>query len=567
MEAVYCTMDVFKEEQFSSAHLGHLGLVADKIDSLKIIDLIDNRLPISETYGAKVSHGERVAAMIMNGLGFIDNRLYLFPKFLSDKPLDRLFNRHVEAKWFNDDASGRCLDEISAYGTTKLFTELSLTIGQARGLLGKSTHIDTTTLSLFGDFEQPALLNEAIENDNDNIPWPKQGYAKSGRHDLKQMVLLLATTGAANFPLWMESHSGNASDQTTMPAAAVKIKQFCRELKNAPDFIYVGDSAIYANILQHSADMFWITRAPEKIKEVRTLVSIPEKELSWIKLGNGYSYYSSLSNYKDVKQRWLMFFSEAAYRRESKTLDKKIKMEDDSQNKAWWHLSNQIFTCQDDARTQAEKQKKLLKFHEVSYSIVEVKKYASKGRPKAGELPETIGYQIEFILSLNEQKIAEIRTRKGRFVLATNQLDEMILSNEEVLSEYKGQSGTERGFKFIKDDTFQVDSVFLKTPERIDALMMVMTLCLMVYGVSEYELQQSLQEKNETIPNQMNKPTNTPSLRWVYFLFRVVNELSVTTGDHVQKLVVNLDAVLRKIIGHFGKRACEIYLNPAGATA
>ena len=143
----------------------------------------------------------------------------------------------------------------------------------------------------------------------------------------------------------------------------------------------------------------------------------------------------------------------------------------------------------------------------------------------------------------------------------------MILSNEEVLIEYKGQSGTERGFKFIKDDTFQVDSVFLKTPARIDALMMVMALCLMVYGVSEYELQQSLQEKNETIPNQMNKPTNTPSLRWVYFLFRVVNELSITTGNHVQKLIVNLNAVLRKIISHFGQRASAIYLNPAGVIA
>jgi len=555
-------MDVFKEEQISTAHLGHLGLVADKIDSLRIIDLIDDRLPISETHGAKVSHGERVAAMIMNGLGFIDSRLYLFPDFLSDKPLDRLFNRHVQAEWFNDDASGRCLDAISAYGTTKLFTELSLTIGQARGLLGKSTHIDTTTLSLFGDFEQSAL-NEAVEDDN--TPWPKQGYAKSGRHDLKQMVLLLATTGAANFPLWMESHSGNASDQTTMPAAAVKIKQFCRELSNTPDFIYVGDSAIYANILQHSADMFWITRAPEKIKEVRTLVSIPENELTWVKLSNGYSYYETTSNYKDVKQRWLMFFSEAAYRRENKTLDKKIKIEGDSQNKAWWHLSNQLFTCQDDAVNQADVQKKLLKFHGVTFSIVEVKKYTSKGRPKADELPEIIGYQIKFSLSLNEQKIAEIRTRKGRFVLATNQLNEMILSNEEVLSEYKGQFGTERGFKFIKDDTFQVDSVFLKTPERIDALMMVMTLCLMVYGVSEYELQQSLQEKNETIPSQTKKLTDTPSLRWVYFLFRVVNELSVTTGNHVQKLVVNLNAVLKKIIRHFGKRASAIYLNPAGA--
>ena len=60
-----------------------------------------------------------------------------------------------------------------------------------------------------------------------------------------------------------------------------------------------------------------------------------------------------------------MFFSEAAYHRESKTLDKKIKTEDANQNKIWRHLSNQIFTCPNDALSQAETQKKLLKFHEV----------------------------------------------------------------------------------------------------------------------------------------------------------------------------------------------------------
>ncbi len=173
-------MDVFKEEQFSSAHLGHLGLVADKIDSLHLVDLIDRRLPISEAHGAKVSYGERVAAMIMNGLGFIDSRLYLFPEFLSDKPLDRLFNRNVQADWFNDDASGRCLDAIAAYGTTKLFTELSITIGQARGLLGRSTHIDTTTLSLFGDYDEPAS-NDVNESEHVSTSWPKQGHAKSNK--------------------------------------------------------------------------------------------------------------------------------------------------------------------------------------------------------------------------------------------------------------------------------------------------------------------------------------------------------------------------------------------------
>ena len=95
------------------------------------------------------------------------------------------------------------------------------------------------------------------------------------------------------------------------------------------------------------------------------------------------------------------------------------------------------------------------------------------------------------------------------------------------MRQHGAQSGTESGFKFIKDDTFQVDSVFLKTPERINALMAIMTLCLMVYGVTQYELRQSLQEKGETVLNQAKKPTDKPSLKWIYFLFRVVNEFKI----------------------------------------
>lgn len=561
MDVAKYTMDVFPEEQFSSTHIGHLGLVIDKIDSLNLISLIDHRLPINAAYGSKVSHGERIAAMILNGLGFIDSRLYLFPEFLSDKPLNRLFNRPVQAEWFNDDASGRCLDAIAEYGVTKLFTELSLIIGQSRGLLGKSMHIDTTTLSLYGNYASPEvpLTSESAAMSVQ----PARGHAKSGRHDLKQMVLLLATTGAANFPIWMEPHSGNASDKATMPAAAVKIRQLCQGIADAKDFIYVGDSAIYSNILQSSNDLFWISRVPENIKEVRSLVSTLDSNISWIKLTNGYSYYATRSEYKDVQQRWLMFFSEAAYQRENKTLDRNIKKAESEQNKAWWHLSKQIFTCQTDASHQAEAQIKTLKFHDVVTNIVEVKKHKDKGRPKLDELPETIGYRIEYNLSLNEEKIASIRAKKGRFVLATNQLNDTALSNAAILSEYKAQSGVECSFKFIKDDAFQVDSVFLKTPARIEALMMVMTLCLMVYGVSEYELQQSLQVNNETIPDAMKKPTQKPSLRWVYFLFRVVNELTMVRGVHTKEVVVNLSPVLKTVIRQFGLRASQIYLDSA----
>jgi len=257
-------MDGLSAQDISIKHIGHLGLVADKIDELGLMDLINQRLPISETHGAKLSHGERVVAMILNGLGFIDNRLYLFPKFLEDKAVDRLFDREVQIDWFNDDALGRCLDAISEYGVTKLFTELSFIIGEKKGLLGKSVHIDTTTLSLYGDYEtdEPEMHNQVAR--------PERGYAKSKRHDLKQMILLLATTGAASFPVWMEAHSGNKSDQETMPKAAVKMRDLCKQLTSHPEFITVGDSAIYSNILEHSDDMMWITRVPERIKGLRT---------------------------------------------------------------------------------------------------------------------------------------------------------------------------------------------------------------------------------------------------------------------------------------------------------
>jgi transposase len=80
--------------------------------------------------------------------------------------------------------------------------------------------------------------------------------------------------------------------------------------------------------------------------------------------------------------------------------------------------------------------------------------------------------------------------------------------------------------------------------------------------VSEFDLRQTLQEKEETIPNQLKKQTSKPSMQWVYFLFRVVNELTIQQGEITQKIVVNLNPLLKRIILYFGIHAQRIYLNP-----
>ena len=95
-------------------------------------------------------------------------------------------------------------------------------------------------------------------------------------------------------------------------------------------------------------------------------------------------------------------------------------------------------------------------------------------------------------------------------------MDEQILSDESVLKEYKAQQSTERGFRFLKDPLFFTSSIFLNTPQRVAAMAMVMGLCLLVYSLGQRALHQALETANQTVDNQVGKPTTKPTLRWIF---------------------------------------------------
>ena len=88
-----------------------------------------------------------------------------------------------------------------------------------------------------------------------------------------------------------------------------------------------------------------------------------------------------------------------------------------------------------------------------------------------------------------------------------------------VLKTYKSQQSVERGFRFLKSPDFLVSSFFLKKPERIEALLMVMTLCLLIYSALEYKVRQKLRETGEHFPDQLRKPSQNPTTRWIFFCF------------------------------------------------
>ena len=189
-------------------------------------------------------------------------------------------------------------------------------------------------------------------------------------------------------------------------------------------------------------------------------------------------------------------------------------------------------------------------------------KHNGKGRPKANAEQSVAGYKIEATVTYDVEKVKRCQQRLGRFILATNQLDAKDLSNESVLQQYKEQSCVESGFKFIKNDAFELDSVFLKTPARIGALMMMMTLCLMVYNFAQYHLRKCLKDNDDIVPDQKGKPVQNPTMKWVAELMVVIAVVTINTEDAKQRFVTNVNQVHRKIIAYFGASALKIYGMP-----
>jgi len=207
--------------------------------------------------------------------------------------------------------------------------------------------------------------------------------------------------------------------------------------------------------------------------------------------------------------------------------------------------------CEPDARAAAEKGVKnhpRYRFGEISVVPVKHKARKGRGRPKTDE-PVTVLYALDAEIEHDPEFIQQEKRKLGRFVLATNDLE---LSPDTLLEYYKGQGTVERGFRFLKDKSFRVAEVYLKKNSRIQALAMIMVLCLFIYSMVEFRLRHALDRTGETVISQTKKQTQRPTLKWVFFLFRRVREYSVVIdGKRITK-ISNLTGDLKKILGLLG---------------
>ena len=197
---------------------------------------------------------------------------------------------------------------------------------------------------------------------------------------------------------------------------------------------------------------------------------------------------------------------------------------------------------------------KYTSLHEVQ--IVERPGYKKSGRRAKGANPDKNLYFIEGVTASITATFNVKLHEKSCFVLATNQLDKEELSDEEILIRYKDQNKVEKGFRFLKDPMFLSSALFLKNTKRITALLMVMTICLLVYAALEMRIRTLLKTVAAFFPNQTGKKIQNPTVRWFFSYFHGIH---ILIAHGAERMILNLNENHVLLVELMGKEYEKYY--------
>ncbi|ABD40936.1 transposase, IS4 family [Methanospirillum hungatei JF-1] len=523
--------------------IDHLGIVAGTFHKLGLAPIIDRAIPKIGQH--QISSSQILLALILNGLGFTERRLYLFPEYCKHLDLERLIGPDISAKNLNESVIGRLLDKIYAYGPSKLFTDLVTQMFTVYKDGVQLCHVDTTNFSVHGEYG-----NES----GDGCIKITKGHPKDKRWDLNRFALSMVVN-QHGIPIFARAHDGNESDKEVLVQTILSLQD---SFTFDPDVIFMGDSALYTdkNIKTLGPETRWISNVPATINEMTELL---KSDLLFTPTSDPrYSCSSVDSHYGGVPQKWIVVSSEEMKARELKTFEKNLPVRFKAALKGLKQISKVCYACETDASNALLRylnETPLVKLVDSRIKVSYKRENGKKGRPKAGEtlIPQ---YSIDARVELAQDFVESEKQYLGRFILATNVLS---LDSETVLNHYKGQMLVEKGFRFLKDKSFRVAEVYLKSEKRIEALCMVMVLCLMVYSYTEMLLRKRLKEEDETVLNQKKKPTSRPTLKWIFFKFREIKSCIISVDDALHSSIQNLDRELLKILRLLGPEYEKFY--------
>jgi transposase len=262
----------------------------------------------------------------------------------------------------------------------------------------------------------------------------------------------------------------------------------------------------------------------------------------------------STGEYQGHPLKYAIVFSTALEPAKVKSTEKKVEKEKDRLDREIKNYKKRTFACFEDAEREIMllQDRKLFKakFHDITIQPKSVEK-KRQGRPSLDPSKNltTTEYQLCITYQRETEKIKEFIRKESTFILTSNDLN---LSAEDILMEYKTQSSVEKRFQQLKNPHF-VNSLYLDKPERVEALAYLILLTIMMLSVMEQVVRKGLKEDDETVVGTGKKiklqPTQLMILRIFY---SVLYQVYIVNGKTVRRLLAPFNDSQAKIIRYLG---------------
>jgi transposase len=509
----------------------HLPIIKAYADQLGLVGLINHYVPT----GMDVDAGTVVLGLVLDTLSG-RSPLYRLEEFFAHQDTELLLGKTLPPQAFTDDTVGRVLDRLYDFGTMRLFTACAVRAAMQFGLERRYVHFDTTSRSVWGAYEFA---------ETQDLPFQvTYGYSKDKRPDLKQFILSTLCVDRA-VPIWGKFDDGNASDKTLNTTLLSEIAQLLAGHGVAPGaYIYIADAALVTqDNLAALRDTLFITRLPATYSECERVIGEAVARNQWEEVGvlahtpptqhrpgTCYKVAEDVVTLYDKTYRAVVVHSSSQNQRRHKRLERELQASSTMLAATVREATRQEYFCHADAEAAAATLRALPSaYHRVEVRVEERPRYGP-GRPsrKQPRVVKALRYGLQVTLHERAEVIAGKKQAMGCFVLLTNvsTTGEMAHRAGDVLQAYKEQHGIEQNYGFLKDPLI-VNSLFLKKPERIEALGLVLLLALLLWRLMERTLRGHVESTGEPLTGWDKKATQQPTAFMMMTKFAAVMVIKV----------------------------------------
>jgi Domain of unknown function (DUF4277)/Transposase DDE domain len=470
--------------------VGALLLVWHFASALDLVATIDRALP--QRGRQQLSVGEVVLALVASRL-CSPSPLYDIAGWASGAAVGELLG--IPPQLLNDDRLGRALEQFAVYAE------------HVRGLLAANAierfgadagrlHVDLTTVRVTGAYEHSALVAKGWGSD---------------RHVARQVRTLQACTGDG-VSLYLRPDPGNASELALVGQSLERLLKFAK-----PGMLMVCDSA-----LGQPKSLCQIDRAG--LMFIVPLKTSTGFQASYLEQLGG----DALKPIRHVAEREKRMPAKLRTKYRGALSDWEVEDPDTGEQQRF--RVAYIHSSEEQAQVAAARERALIKAEE---QLQRVKnglggRYYKTNTQVERRVGQIIGKNIEGLITVtvgasqgqptitfkrNHDAIAQAARTDGVYALATN-LPGSSLTAGKLLRLYKQQEVVERRHRDLKQ-TLKVRPIFLHNDDRAYALISIVGIALLIFGLIETSLRQALaadpQHVHKLLPllpeDRLTKPT------------------------------------------------------------